>query len=173
MENKLQKIYITYYYLFIAQDLWQVLYQILSIIFLKEFIELNVNTNITIENVKLVEVNMSIATVFSNTQILKMIIMEYKCLCFNKTYQRKFHEKLKVRFFHGYKISNHDNNKFILLLWKGACPNVHILMNIWMLQKNSMKHHHFNKTIFSVTLIWKILLMQIMHTQKEFEKILK
>ena len=87
----------------------------LSIIFLKEFIELNENTNIMTENVKLVEMNMSIATVFSNTKILKMIIMEYKCLCFNKTYQHKFHEKLKVRFFYGFKISNHDNNKFIVV----------------------------------------------------------
>ena len=87
----------------------------LSIIFLKEFIELNVNVIIMIENVKLVELNMSIATVFSNTQI-------------NKTYQHKFHEKLKVRFYHGCKISIHDNNNFILLMWKGACPYVHILI---------------------------------------------
>ena len=35
-----------------------------------------------------------------------------------------------------------------LLLWKGAYPYVHIFMNIWMLQKNSMKHHYFNKKIF-------------------------
>ena len=33
----------------ITQDLWQVLYQILSIIFLKEFIELNNNTNMMIK----------------------------------------------------------------------------------------------------------------------------
>ena len=43
MENKLHKIYPIYYNLLIAKDLWQAHYQILSIIFLKEFIELNVN----------------------------------------------------------------------------------------------------------------------------------
>ena len=51
IEKKLQKIYLTYYNLLIAQDLWQAHYQILSIIFLKVFIELNVNTDMMIENV--------------------------------------------------------------------------------------------------------------------------
>ena len=73
MEKKLQKIYLTYYSLFIAQDLWQAHYQLLSIIFLKEFIELNVNRNMMIKIVKLVELNISIATVSINTKILKMI----------------------------------------------------------------------------------------------------
>ena len=67
MEKKLQKIYLTYYNLLIAQDLWQAHYQILSIIFLKEFIELNVNSDTMIKNVKHVELNISIATVFWNT----------------------------------------------------------------------------------------------------------
>ena len=70
MERKLQKIYLTYHNLLIAQDFWQVHYQILSIIFLKE---LNVNSGMMIKNVKLVELNISIATVFLNKQILKMI----------------------------------------------------------------------------------------------------
>ena len=72
MEKKLQNICLTYYNLLIAQDLWQASYQILSIIFLKEFIELNVNSDMMIKNVKHVELNISIATVFLNTQILKM-----------------------------------------------------------------------------------------------------
>ena len=72
-EKKLQNIYPTYYVLFIAQDLWQAHYQILSIIFLKEFIKLNVNTRTMIENVKLVELNINIATAFLNTKTLKMI----------------------------------------------------------------------------------------------------
>ena len=42
-----------------------------------------------------------------------------KCLRCNENYQHKFDEKLKKRFFHTYKFSNHDNNKFILLLQKG------------------------------------------------------
>ena len=73
MEKKLQKIYLTYYNLLIAQDLCQVHYQILSTIFLKEFIELNVNLDTMIKNVKYVELNISIVTVFLNTQTLKMI----------------------------------------------------------------------------------------------------
>ena len=73
MEKKLQKIYLTYYNLLIVQDLWQAHYQILSIIFLKEFIELNVNTDMMIKYVKLVEFNISIVTEFLKTQTLKMI----------------------------------------------------------------------------------------------------
>ena len=53
MEKKLQKIYLAEYSLLIAKDLWQAHYQILSIIFLKEFIKLNVNTGTMIKDVKL------------------------------------------------------------------------------------------------------------------------
>ena len=49
-------------------------------------------------------------------------LIEYKCLCYNKNYQHKFDEKLKERFFNTYTFSNHDNNKFILLLRKGIYP---------------------------------------------------
>ena len=42
--------------------------------------------------------------------------MEYKCLCCNKKYQRKFDEKLKERF------SHYDNKKFIILLQKSIYP---------------------------------------------------
>ena len=72
MEKKLQKIYLTYYNLWRGEDLWQAHYQILTIIFLKEFIELNVNTDMMIKNLKLVELNLSIATVFFNTQTLEI-----------------------------------------------------------------------------------------------------
>ena len=68
----MQKIYLTYYSL-MAQGLWQIDYQILSIIFLKEFRELNVNFDTMIKNVKHVELNINIATVFLNAHILKMI----------------------------------------------------------------------------------------------------
>ena len=69
MEKKLRKIYLTYYNLLIAQYLWQAHYQILPIIFLKEFIELNVNSDMTTTNLKHVQFNISIATVFLNTKI--------------------------------------------------------------------------------------------------------
>ena len=73
MKNKLQEMYLTYYNLLISQDLWQACYQFLPVISLKEIIELNVNSDIMIKNVKHVELDISIATVFLNTQTLKMI----------------------------------------------------------------------------------------------------
>ena len=51
MEKKLQKMYLTYYNLLIAQDLWEAHCQTLSIIFLKEFIKLNVNVGTMTKNV--------------------------------------------------------------------------------------------------------------------------
>ena len=56
-----------------SASLWQVHYQILSIIFLREFIKLNVNLDMMIKNLKHLELNVSIGTVFLNTQNLKMI----------------------------------------------------------------------------------------------------
>ena len=73
MEETLQKMNLTYCNLLIAQDLWQARYQILSIIFLKEFIKLNVNTDTMIKNTRLTELNICTATVFLTTQTLKMI----------------------------------------------------------------------------------------------------
>ena len=35
-------------------------------------------------------------------------------------------KKLEERFFNTYKFSNHDNNKFILLLQKGIYPYKHM-----------------------------------------------
>ena len=64
MEKKLQQIYLTYYSLLIVQDLWQAHYQILSIIFLKESIELNVNSDTLIKNVTHVKLNISTVVVF-------------------------------------------------------------------------------------------------------------
>ena len=64
MEKKLLKIYLTYYNLLIAQDLLQAHYQILFIIFPKKIIELNVNSETMIKNVKHVKLNVTIVTVF-------------------------------------------------------------------------------------------------------------
>ena len=61
------------YNLLIALDLWQTLYQILLIIFLKEFIKLNANTDKKIKNMKLAELNINIVTVFLDTQTLKIV----------------------------------------------------------------------------------------------------
>ena len=73
MEQILQKLYLTYYNLLMAQDLWQAHDQIFSITFLMEFIKLNVNTDTMIKNVKHVELNISIVIAFVNMKILKMI----------------------------------------------------------------------------------------------------
>ena len=73
MEKKLQKIYLIYYNLLIAQGLWKAYSQILSIIFLKEFIKINVNKDTMIKNVKLAELNLFIATLSLNTQTLMII----------------------------------------------------------------------------------------------------
>ena len=73
MEKKLLKIYLTYYNLLIAQDLWQDHYQILSVIFLKEFVKLNVNIDTMIKNMKIVELHTKYVTAFLNTKALKMI----------------------------------------------------------------------------------------------------
>ena len=51
--EKLKNIYLTYYNLLIAQDFWQAHYQILSVIFLKGSIKLNVDTDTMIKNMKL------------------------------------------------------------------------------------------------------------------------
>ena len=68
MEKELQTIYLTYYSLLTAQDLWQAHYQILSIIFLKESIKLKVNTDKMIKNKKLAELNISTGAVFLSIQ---------------------------------------------------------------------------------------------------------
>ena len=76
-------------------------------------------------------------------------LIKYKCLCCNKYYQNKIDEKSKERFFNTYKFSNHDNNKFILLLQKGVyiwmILKIWIYSNIWMIQKNLMKHHYLKR----------------------------
>ena len=70
-----------------------------------------------IKNVKHVELNITIATVFLNTHTnFKDDLIEYKCLCCNKIIKTS----LKERLFNTYKFSNHDNKKFILLLRKGV-----------------------------------------------------
>ena len=52
----------------------------------------------------------------------KYDLIQYKCLCCNKNYQKKFDENLKKRQIYTYKFSNHDINKFVLLLQKGVYP---------------------------------------------------
>ena len=44
-------------------------------------------------------------------------------MCCNKSYQHKINGKLKERFCNTHKVSNHDNKKFIFLLWTGLYPH--------------------------------------------------
>ena len=71
--EKLYKLYLTYYSLSTTSGLWQVHYQILLIILLKEFIELNVNMGMIIKSFRHVELNTKVMIVVLNTQTLKMI----------------------------------------------------------------------------------------------------
>ena len=57
----------------IVLDLSQVHYQILSIIFLKEFIKFNVNLDTMIKNMRHMELNISMVAVFLNRKNLKII----------------------------------------------------------------------------------------------------
>ena len=71
---------------------------------------------------KQVELNITIA-IFSGIHNFKDDLIECKCLCCNKSYERKCNETIWERFFNAYSFSsNHDNNKFILLLRKGVYP---------------------------------------------------
>ena len=76
-------------------------------------------------------------------------------------------KKLKKRFFNNCQFSNHDNNNFTLLLRKGVFPKEYI-DDLEISLKRYMKIK-----IFTVTLMWKILLMQITLLQEDFVKILK
>ena len=75
-------------------------------------------------------------------------LIEYKCLCCNNSYQQKFDEKLKDWFFNRYKISKLDNNKFILLLWKGVYPYEYMYdsekVNKTLLPEKESSYSHLN-----------------------------
>ena len=54
--------------------------------------------------------------------IHRLDLIEYKCLCCNKNYQKMFDKKLKVNFFNAYSFANNDISQFILSLQKGVYP---------------------------------------------------
>ena len=119
MEKKLYKIYLTYYNLLIAQDFMaSSLSNIVN----------NLSEGIHDKNVKHIESNISILTFLLNIYC-KDDLIAYKCLCCNKNYKHKYDEKLKEQFFKTYRFSNHDKNKFILILQKGVYSYEY--MNDW------------------------------------------
>ena len=108
------------------------------------------------KNVKHVELNTKILNTrcpeYTN---VKDGLIECKCLCCNKN-----------QFINKYKFSNHDINKFILLLQK-----VSMHMNTLMIGNNLMKRHYLRKKAFTIRETWKILLMQITSIPKRVCKV--
>ena len=141
MEKELQETFLTYYSLMIAQELWQAHYQILPIIVLKEFIELNINSNMTIKKCETCGINYNYCDCYAYTNF-KDNLIECKCFSHKKNYQHKFDVKLKEWFFKTSVFSYRDNNKFILLLWKGVYPYEYL--DDW---KTSVKHCYLKKKI--------------------------
>ena len=74
------------------------------------------------KDVKHVEIDRSIVTVFFEYKNFKDNLIDYKCLCCNKNYQHKFDEKSKERFFNKYKFAKQNYIKFNLLFLKGFHP---------------------------------------------------
>ena len=89
------------------------------------------NDKNTIKRVKLVELNISIVTVFFEYANFKDNLIEYKCVCCNKNYQQKFDEKYIL---------------FILLLQKGVFPYEYIddwekINEASLIEKNDFYSH--------------------------------
>ena len=103
----------------IAQDLWQVLYQILLTIYLKD---IRCKLGHDDKKCETCGIKYKSCDCFLEYINFKENLIEFKCLCCNKNYQHKFDKTLKEPFFNTYKFSNHYNNKFILLLRKDVYP---------------------------------------------------
>ena len=85
-DKKLGKIHLKYYNLLILHNLWEAHYQILSIIFLKEFIELNVNLDMMIKKCQTYGIRNKYCDCFLEYINFKDDLIEYKCLfCINKS----------------------------------------------------------------------------------------
>ena len=69
-------------------------------------------------------------------------LIENKCLCCIKNYQKKFDENFKKRLFNTYKLSKHDINKIVLLLRKDIYPYKYIDDG-----KNSVKLHYLKNKV--------------------------
>ena len=88
MGKKLRKLYLTYYNLLIAQDLWQAHYQILSIIFMKEFIS-NANMDAIIKKCETCGIKYKYCDCFLEYADFKDDLIKYKRLCCNKKLSMK------------------------------------------------------------------------------------
>ena len=108
-------------------------------------IKLNVNTDTVIKNVKFLELNISISTVFWNTQILNMIFKNIFVYVVTKVINKRLMKNLRNNFLiHKNILTMIRINLFYY--WK----IVFILMNIWIIEKYLMKYHYLKKKIFTV-----------------------
>ena len=89
-------------------------------------------------------------------------------MIYNKNCKIKFNEKLKERFFNTSKFSNNDNNKFVLLLWKGVYRYEYV--DDW--EKYNETSLPEKDDIYS-DVNMKDILMQITFKQEEFVNTLK
>ena len=79
-------------------------------------------------------------------KIFKDGLIEFKFLCCNKSFQKKFDENLKKKHFNTYKFAK-QGIKFILLLWKGVYRYEYInwekFNETWLPEKEDF-HSHLN-----------------------------
>ena len=119
---EITKLYITDYNLLIMQYLWQAQYLALLISLLKELMKLNINTSTTIKYVKLVEISNKYSDRVLEYTDFKADLIEYRCLCCNKNYQKTFNKMVNERLFNTYSFSNNDISQFISSKQKGVYP---------------------------------------------------
>ena len=104
MERKLQKICFTFYSLLIALDLWKALYQILLIIYLKDFHRIKCTSKHDDKKCEAYGNKYKYCDCFLEYTKFKHDLIECKCLNFNKIYQQKLGEKLKEGSFNNIQI---------------------------------------------------------------------
>ena len=100
-----------------------------------------------LKNVRLVNIQYKYCNCFFKYVNFKDNLIEYKFLCCKKNYQHNFDKMLKEQIFNTY--INFLTTAIISLFYR--CKKLFILMNIWKIEKNSMKHYYLKKKISTVT----------------------
>ena len=108
-----------------------------------------------IKNAKLKELNTKIASAVLNMQVL----IEYRCSCCNKNYQKEFGENLKKRFCNIY-------------INFPAIISINLFVNTWMIGENLLKHLRKKEDFYSHLNMEDITDSDYRHAI-EFVKILK
>ena len=127
------------------QEFWQAHNQISSIMFLKELIKSNVNTDRKCENDKKCEVfriKYKYCDCFLGYANFKNKLIEWKYLCCNENYVKKFDEKLKclihnMCYFIFKLLINKNFLTTITISLFYCCKKVFTLMNIWVIGRKN------------------------------------